>query len=96
MKKPLIALVIVGIGALAVQAAPAKTDPPKACGSCCKTATTKTALTTKTGSSMPRRVDVSGRITDGPYPLVVVSSETIQRSGRSTVGGVLASQGLRR
>ena len=50
----------------------------------------------QTGSRIRRGIDLSGRITDGPCQLVIISGEMIKRSGYATVSGVLASQGTRR
>lgn len=50
----------------------------------------------QTGSRVQRTVDLSGRITDGPYQLVIISNEAIKRSGASTVAQVLNSYGVRR
>jgi len=50
----------------------------------------------QTGSKIPRTVALNGRITDGPYQLVVVTEENIRRSGSSTVLQALTRQGLRR
>lgn len=56
----------------------------------------KKAYQPQTGTRIQRTVDLSGHITDGPYQLVVISGEAMRRSGRSTIAGVLAAQGLRR
>jgi len=58
--------------------------------------TEKGKLRPQTGSRVQRTVDLSGRITDGPYQVVIISGDTIRRSGYSTVSQVLASQGFRR
>jgi len=60
------------------------------------TQTEKEKYRPQTGSRVQRTVDLSGRITDGPYQLVIISGDTIKRSGYSTVSQVLASQGFRR
>lgn len=52
-------------------------------------------IQTRTGSRITRTVDLSGRITDGPYQLVVINEEAIRRSGASSLGQVLNRYGLR-
>ncbi|MCU0783062.1 MAG: hypothetical protein MUF81_03255 [Verrucomicrobia bacterium] len=48
------------------------------------------------GSRVQRTVNLSGRITDGPYQLVIISNEAIKRSGYAQVSQVLRSQAVRR
>lgn len=50
-------------------------------------------ITLKTGSKMPRTVTLDGRITDGPYQVVVITSENIRRSGASTLSQALLRNG---
>ena len=50
----------------------------------------------QTGYKAPRKVHLDGRITDGPYQLVVISQDTIRNGGYSTLSQVLSRNGLRR
>lgn len=76
------------------QEAPAKSA--KAVAKPTATQSGKTTVRLQTGSRFPRGVNLSGRITDGPYQLVVISSEAIRRSGYAQLSGVLGSQNARR
>jgi len=56
----------------------------------------KRTLRQTTGTHLYRTVDLSGQITDGPSQLIIIDSEAIKRSGRSTVLQVLRAQGTGR
>ncbi len=86
----------VAVAAPDKQATASKTAADNKTCSCSKSKTNKQKLETRTGSQTGRTVDLSGRITDGPYQLVVINEETIRRSGASTLSQVLNRQGVRR
>lgn len=95
----LVALALAGGVAVAAadkQVAASKADANNKACSCSKSKTNKQKLQTRTGSQTGRTVDLSGRITDGPYQLVVINEEAIRRSGASTLSQVLNRQGVRR
>ncbi len=50
----------------------------------------------QTGYKAPRTVHLDGRITDGPYQLIVINQDTIRNGGYSTLSQVLSRNGLRR
>jgi len=52
----------------------------------------ETKLVTFTGSYIPVRVRVDGKITEGGLNLLVIDRTQIDESGAATVSGVLASQ----
>jgi outer membrane cobalamin receptor len=49
-----------------------------------------------TGSRIKRTVRRSGRITDGPFNVVVIDRATIEHSGAADLKQLLARQGLGR
>jgi hypothetical protein len=49
-----------------------------------------------TGSYIKRKIHRSGYITDGPYPLYVIDSQSIHESGASDLRQLLARPGLNR
>ncbi len=58
--------------------------------------TAKQKYQPQTGSRTGRTVYLDGRITDGPYQLIVITQDSIRNSGYSTVSQVLSRNGLRR
>jgi len=79
------------------QKAPAQ--PPAKPASRAKASATRPGRKTirpATGTRVRQTVHLDGRITDGPSPLIIITSETIKRCGYATVPQILASQGCRR
>jgi len=82
------------VGAAPNKAQKSKQDSAPACKA--KGQAKKESVRPQTGSRAQRTVNLSGRITDGPYQLVIISNEAIKRSGYAQVSQVLRSQGVHR
>lgn len=89
MKAIIILTVALLVGGLSVASAGQKDAKAKSA----KDSKAAQKVTLKTGSKIPRTVKLDGRITDGTYQVVVITSENIRLSGASTVSQVLMRNG---
>jgi hypothetical protein len=78
----------------------APTEPAKPAKSCCakkqSTAKQSSDQVVVTGSYIPRNIRTDGQITDGPYPVAVIDSDFIKRTGAQDITEALRKSGVGR